>query len=239
MTDNSVEIRELVDSFLRLLDQTSVPAAVTDNHGIIMVNTLFLHVTEYRIEELYGKKCRELEAIEDLVEIQRRKKYMRSDQGHYQGFTIIKDKQGKEYFCRVNIDRIASDIGNGAFYLKQFHLLNQNKAEEFKDLVKIRNTIENQLPEIKDVFALARIVNLDYRRILYLMKEYEAVTPKRYLNEVRLRRCLEMIEESKKTQKEIAFELGFCDESHLCNVFKDSMNMTITEYLKANCCENG
>ncbi|MCE5272950.1 helix-turn-helix domain-containing protein [bacterium] len=238
MLADDLTIRSLFDSVLWLLEQTSVPALLVDYRGkIITANTPFLSVTKFQEEELLGKRCRELEVIEDLVEIQRRKKYLKSQIGHYHGYSIIIDRDKKEFFCRLSIDKVACD--SAAYYLKQFQMMNHNKIEEFKDLVKIRNTIEENLQEIRDVFVLARVVRMDYRRILFLMKEFEGVTPKRYLTGVRLRRCLELIEASSKTQKEIAFELGFCDVSHLCNVFKDSMKMTITEYLKTNCCQNG
>lgn len=236
--NKQLRINGLFDSILWLLGQTIVPAVVADNQGkIITANTPFVDLTKFENADLVGKRCREIEALEDLVEIQRLKKYLKSEQGHYSGYSIILDKQGWEHFCRVNIDKVA--YNKQAFYLKQFYPHNHNKIEEFRDLVKIRNTIEERLSEIKDVFMLARVVGLDYRRILFLMKEFEGTTPKRYLTEVRLRHCLDMIGKTNKTQKEIAFELGFCDVSHLCNVFKDTMKMTISEYLKANCCENG
>ena len=121
-----------------------------------------------------------------------------------------------------------------SFYLKQYQVLNHDSALDYKDLVLIRNTMIGGLGEIKDVAGLCAKLSMDYRKVLFLIRKFEGITPKQYLDTLRMEKCLRMLKKNDRSLKEIAWELGHCDLAHMCNFFKQKMNMTIGEYMRMN-----
>ena len=234
MTTESMHIRGLLESVLDMFSQTRVPALVTDSKGLISIaNKPFLSLTGYTENELLGSSFKSMDKIEDEIEIKRRKRYLRASSGHYQGYVILKGATGREFFCRMIIDKLSA--AGFEYYVKQFFVLSKRRINDYKDLVVLRNLIENGIEQIKGISDLCQMANLEYRRVLLLIREFEGTTPKQYLNDSRIWCCKEMLESGDKTYKEIAYELGFCDVSHLCNSFKEKTKMTLSEYVEANC----
>src|SRR3990172_4625205 len=109
MTTESMHIRGLLESVLDMFSQTRVPALVTDSKGLISIaNKPFLSLTGYTENELLGSSFKSMDKIEDEIEIKRRKRYLRASSGHYQGYVILKGATGREFFCRMIIDKLSA-----------------------------------------------------------------------------------------------------------------------------------
>jgi len=111
------------------------------------------------------------------------------------------------------------------YLINRFVPLSHNKLEEYKDLVLVKNEIHQNMGKITDIYQLTKNLNLNYRLILSLFKQYEDTTLKNYLIDMKIGRCIEMMRTVKYTFKKIASELGFCDLSHLSSVFKENLGL--------------
>ena len=100
---------------------------------------------------------------------------------------------------------------------------------DYKTFIQIKNEIYLNLRDIK-LGTIVRKFNVPYSKIIYLFKHFEPTPPKRYINDLKIEKCKEMINEGRYNFKEIAYELGLCDVSHLLKIFKKRMNMTLNEY---------
>lgn len=97
-------------------------------------------------------------------------------------------------------------------------------------LMLIEDNIRRQLA-IRD---LAEVVNLSPGRLAHLFKSEVGVSPQRYLNNIRLEKSKECLENSLRSIKEIAAEVGFPNVSCFCRSFKGRFGVTPKEYRKAH-----
>ena len=63
-----------------------------------------------------------------------------------------------------------------------------------------------------------------------LFRRHHGMPPRQYLNQVRLRRVCDFLDEGKLTLKEIAERTGFGEAAHLCRRFKEKMGVTPRGY---------
>ena len=89
--------------------------------------------------------------------------------------------------------------------------------------------IEDHIKEdlcVKDV-ALSLKVSSGY--LSRIFKKFMHITPKQYLIQCRLREAKKELEyESSDT--DIAYDLGFASQSHMCTVFKGYMGISVGDY---------
>jgi len=233
-TDN-IEGIEVVKSWMSLIN--IYPVVITDeDNKINIVNENVCRLWKRSENELIGKSFQILlSKIVDLTE-EEKKKEMLENTGKYCGYLIIRDFLGKEYLARININQVL--IMDREFSFKQEHNLNQFIVEnnknmgfyDYLDMVEIKNEIFQNLRTIGDIKELEAKLKIDYRRILFLFKKFEGLTPKKYLSHMKIERCIKMLRERKFNCKEIAYELGYCDVSHLCKSFREKTGKTLNEF---------
>lgn len=97
-------------------------------------------------------------------------------------------------------------------------------------LMLIEDNIRRQLA-IRD---LAEAVNLSPGRLAHLFKSEVGVSPQRYLNNIRLEKSKECLENSLRSIKEIAAEVGFPNVSCFCRSFKARFGATPKEYRRVH-----
>lgn len=81
---------------------------------------------------------------------------------------------------------------------------------------------------------LATAVHLSSGRFAHLFKSEMGVSPQRYLNNVRMEKAKELLEEGVLSGKEIAAEVGIPNPSRFCRSFKARYGTTPKEYRKAH-----
>ena len=81
---------------------------------------------------------------------------------------------------------------------------------------------------------IARAVNLSPGRLAHLFKSEMGVSPQRYLNNIRLEKARECLENGVLSVKEIASEVGIPNVSRFCRSFKARYGATPKEYRKAH-----
>ncbi len=208
------------------------PMIISDrNNRIILMNKAAENLWGKTEAELFGKEIKILRSdLADIAEQSKRQSEIKN-RGFYSGFEIIRTAPGEEHLTKVNINKVS--LGNGKFcYLNQYAVEEESRLHDYRDLVRIKNEVHRNVGQISDMKQLQEELQIHYRRILYLFKQFEGVTPKKYLNEVRIQKCIEMLRDERYNFKEIAFELGYCDVSHLCNSFKEKTHKTLNEYRK-------
>jgi AraC-like DNA-binding protein len=81
---------------------------------------------------------------------------------------------------------------------------------------------------------IARAVNLSPGRLAHLFKNEIGVSPQRYLNNIRLDKAKECLENGVLSVKEIAAEVGIPNVSGFCRSFKARYGTTPKEYRKTH-----
>jgi AraC-like DNA-binding protein len=79
---------------------------------------------------------------------------------------------------------------------------------------------------------LARWVGLSKTRLCALFKSDIGLTPKQYVEKIKMAAAAEMLRNSYKRVAEIAAELEFDSDSYFTRVFKKTYGQTPTEYRK-------
>ncbi len=101
-------------------------------------------------------------------------------------------------------------------------------------LLLVLMLIEASLPRQLAIGDLAEAVNLSSSRLAHLFKNEIGVSPQRYLNNVRLEKARELLENGLLSVKEIAAEVGFPNVSCFCRSFKLRYGTTPREYRQTN-----
>jgi PAS domain S-box-containing protein len=93
--------------------------------------------------------------------------------------------------------------------------------------------IETHYHDKLTVKSLATIAGLSERQFQRVFKRVFRTTPIEYLNRVRVRVAGKKLLESNATLADIAFDCGFCDQSHLTNQFRRFRGTTPSQYRKS------
>ena len=97
-------------------------------------------------------------------------------------------------------------------------------------LMLVEDNIQRQLV-IRD---LATAVNLSSGRLAHLFKSEVGISPQRYLNNIRMEKARELLENGVLSGKEIAAEVGIPNPSRFCRSFKARYGVTPKEYRKTH-----
>jgi AraC family transcriptional regulator of arabinose operon len=97
-------------------------------------------------------------------------------------------------------------------------------------LMLVEDNMRGQLV-IRD---LAAAVNLSTGRLAHLFKSEVGVSPQRYLNDIRMEKAKELLENGMLSGKEIAAEVGIPNASRFCRAFKARYGATPNEYRKTH-----
>ena len=73
---------------------------------------------------------------------------------------------------------------------------------------------------------------MSYSKFRKIFKEYTGFAPAQYIQEVRINMAKELLTNTSKSLKEIAFELGYENKEYFFTSFKKVSNMTPVGYRK-------
>ena len=97
-------------------------------------------------------------------------------------------------------------------------------------LMLVENNIRRQLA----IGDLAAAVNLSSGRLAHLFKSEVGVSPQRYLNDIRMEKAKELLENGVLSGKEIAALVGIPNASRFCRTFKARYGITPKEYRRTH-----
>ena len=96
-----------------------------------------------------------------------------------------------------------------------------NKAK----VIMIENLFHNIKPE-----TIATNLNISYSKFRKTFKEYTGLAPSQYMQELKMQKAKELLTNTNKAIKEIAYETGFENQEYFFSAFKNNCNMTPTSY---------
>lgn len=222
------ERRDLLVSWMGLIDRYQDPVFLINRYNeIITVNKPAIRLLRQKKDKILGEKITVYEGtIVDYAEMDNKREALETI-GFYHCYSLLTVKNSKEYLTELTINRVP--ISNNDYcFIYQFSIEKKRDIEDYKDLVKLKNEIYSNIT-INEINKLKQKLHIPYRRILNLFIIFEGITPKQYLNKMKLEKCKKLVEEGKHF-KEIAYELGFFDVSHLSNFFKEKTDITLNEY---------
>ena len=79
---------------------------------------------------------------------------------------------------------------------------------------------------------LAEITCMSYSKFRKIFKEYTGFAPSQYIQEVRINMAKELLTNTSKSIKEIAFELGYENKDYFFTAFRKVSGMTPAGYRK-------
>ena len=98
---------------------------------------------------------------------------------------------------------------------------------------RIQEYIEVHLSENIDLVMLSAVGGLSMHHFARQFKQSAGVTPHHYLIEKRIERAQEMLAHSDLSLSEIAFAVGFSDQSHLARHFRYIVGTTPREFRRS------
>ena len=98
-------------------------------------------------------------------------------------------------------------------------------------LQHVREYINEHLHEEVKLIELAAIAQISPYHFLRLFKQSMGTTPHQYILQRRIDQAKYLLEQTELSIAEIAFRVGFCDQSHLTRCFKRLLGMTPKQFL--------
>ena len=100
-------------------------------------------------------------------------------------------------------------------------------------LVRVIEFIHDQLHMDLTVSEIARTVHMSPHHFTTLFKKATGQSPYRYVIEARARRAKELLQSGNFSIADVAYRVGFADQSHLTRHFKDSFGITPKMFVKS------
>lgn len=99
-------------------------------------------------------------------------------------------------------------------------------------LQQVREYINEHLHEEVKLIELAAIAQISPYHFLRLFKQSMGITPHQYILQRRIDKAKYLLKKSELSIADIAFRVGFCDQSHLTQYFKRIVGVTPRQFLK-------
>ena len=96
----------------------------------------------------------------------------------------------------------------------------------------IKNYIDSNISDEISIDKLSGLIFKSPSQTIRIFKKQLGITPYEYHMKNRIEKAISLLHETNKPVKEIAFNLGFCDEHYFSNIFKKKTGKTPTEYRK-------
>ena len=124
---------------------------------------------------------------------------------------------------------------SGFAYLFMLQLLAEQEHSEMTNptqgmMQKINNFIAKHIHEPLTVERLAREVNLSSHYFSAIFHKTAGVPPREYLQEVRMRFALQLLQTEPLSIKEIAARCGFDDSNYFCRIFRKKYGASPNAY---------
>ncbi len=106
----------------------------------------------------------------------------------------------------------------------------ESLARYFQELVPVVRHIEQHYAKRISMSEMAALVGLSSTHFNRRFRELLRMTPKRYLQSVRIQAARTLLTTTSASIAEIATEVGFADQSHLTRRFRETTGMTPARY---------
>lgn len=145
----------------------------------------------------------------------------------YKKAIIIAEAQEACY--QQALSGIACNLISMAIYLSRNRDFSRsNIATQINNAkIAVQENINTITPE-----ELAEITCMSYSKFRKIFKEYTGFAPAQYIQEIRINIAKEMLTNTSKSIKEIAFELGYENKDYFFTVFKKLTGSTPISYRK-------
>ena len=143
----------------------------------------------------------------------------------YKRAIMIADAQEANY--QQALSGIVCNLVSMALYLSRNRDFNSSNISSQINSAKIavHENISTITPE-----ELARITCMSYSKFRKIFKEYTGFAPSQYIQEVRINMAKEMLTNTSRSIKEIAFELGYENKDYFFTIFKKVVGTTPANY---------
>lgn len=99
-------------------------------------------------------------------------------------------------------------------------------------LARVISYIENHFTEPIETEMLAEISNMSLRSFYRAFSEAFSESPSNYINRIRIRKAIELMNDPRKNITDIAFETGFNDSNYFARSFRSIMKESPSSYRK-------
>ena len=143
----------------------------------------------------------------------------------YKRAIMIADAQEANY--QQALSGIVCNLVSMALYLSRNKDFNSSNisAQINSAKIAVHENISTITPE-----RLAEITCMSYSKFRKIFKEYTGFAPSQYIQEVRINMAKEMLTNTSRSIKEIAFELGYENKDYFFTVFKKVVGTTPANY---------
>ena len=143
----------------------------------------------------------------------------------YKRAIMIADAQEANY--QQALSGIVCNLVSMALYLSRNKDFNSSNisAQINSAKIAVHENISTITPE-----ELARLVCMSYSKFRKIFKEYTGFAPSQYIQEVRINMAKEMLTNTSRSIKEIAFDLGYENKDYFFTVFKKVVGTTPANY---------
>lgn len=151
---------------------------------------------------------------------------------------VIRLSGARRYFESV---KLAANMGNGKMaYLAGciwdfLACLYENKEEKVDHIRSAEAYIGANYMHDISVASVADYLKLDRTYFSTLFKKRMGISPKQYINEVRLKQAVLLMTEHGASLSAVSENVGFCDVSYFTKVFKARYGCPPREYVKKYC----
>jgi transcriptional regulator of acetoin/glycerol metabolism/AraC-like DNA-binding protein len=97
-------------------------------------------------------------------------------------------------------------------------------------LRRVREYVETHLSESTDLATLAAVAGISMHHFARGFKQSAGITPHHYLTQKRVERAQDMLAQTDLSLSEIAFAVGFSDQSHMARQFRQFIGITPRQF---------
>jgi len=116
-----------------------------------------------------------------------------------------------------------------ATWLSNLTIQSSNNPYQEK-LIEIVSRLRNNLSEKFTTRQLAKIIGLSERRFHDVFKLSFGVSPKKYLENLKIETSKDLLENTSLSLSEISEKLGYSSQFHFCNAFKKVLQISPSKY---------
>lgn len=154
------------------------------------------------------------------------------------------DENSISLIKKMTDEFVIDDEYNFLRLAKLFEILHENMksqeskpAEDSRSLNPQKSTqlftyVDENYAYIKDLKELSDLFEISESYLFKLFQKEYGMTPKTYINKLRIQNICSRLKHSNRTIKSIAADYGFDSYEHFCRVFKKEVGICPTEYRK-------
>lgn len=138
-------------------------------------------------------------------------------------------EDGFRMMCKGQILRLITYMAR--CYVKET-LTDRERMKHIKQLERfntVRQYIENHYAESISNAQLAELIHLSEDRFNHLFKECMGISPLQYMNDIRLKKAVQLLKAGEYSSTEVAEMVGFTDYNHFGRLFRRTYGCTPTK----------